>query len=60
MHSAAPDPDLAFLERILRFQEGSLTASEMPAFEHEIRTEPTSDTSSSRRRNVPSRFENSF
>ena len=39
MHSAAPDPDLAFLERVLHFQEGSLPPGEMPAFEHEIRTD---------------------
>ncbi|RFC46275.1 MAG: hypothetical protein DVB28_000111 [Verrucomicrobia bacterium] len=40
MHSAAPDPDLAFLERILRFQEGSLSETALPDFEHEISTNP--------------------
>jgi hypothetical protein len=40
MRPEEPNPDLAFLERTLRFQEGSLSADEMPEFDREIRNDP--------------------
>ncbi|MEY5025431.1 MAG: hypothetical protein RLZZ244_959 [Verrucomicrobiota bacterium] len=40
MRSNPTDPDLDFLERTLRFQDGSLSAEEMADFEHALRTNP--------------------
>jgi hypothetical protein len=40
MRSTPTDPDLDFLERTLRFQEGRLSPDEMSDFEHALRTDP--------------------